>query len=233
MFYIAICDDDIVLCNHMEEQILEYFPKGEAQVDIFYTAEKLYSAVKSGAYFDLIFLDIVFETMDGVTLGRAIRDGMKNNYVQIIYISGKTEYAMELFSVRPMDFLVKPISKEALVSDLEKAVELIQQNKMYFEYKSGSGWIRIPYGEIRYFESNDKKIIIHNSGEPCVMYGILNKIEKGLPTNFIRVHQSYIVNKDYVRSWRREKIVLEGGIELPISRAHKKDVAAGFLKNER
>lgn len=50
--------------------------------------------------------------MNGVKIGKKIRDGMQNETIQLVYISAAEGYAMELFEVRPFDLLIKPISKE-------------------------------------------------------------------------------------------------------------------------
>ncbi len=65
-----------------------------------------------GEYFGLIFLDIEMQYVNGIEAGKIIREKMKDELTKIVYISGSDNYAMELFQVRPLDFLIKPISKD-------------------------------------------------------------------------------------------------------------------------
>ena len=66
----------------------------------------------------MIFLDIEFPGMNGIELGKLLRMKMKNYDTQIIFISAVKDYAMDLFPVRPIDFLIKPITEETLRSCL-------------------------------------------------------------------------------------------------------------------
>lgn len=233
MFYIAICDDDKVLCNQMESDLKDYIQSKDIKVDIYYTAEKLYEAMQNGNHYDLIFLDIEFRAMDGVELGRKIRDELNNNISQIVYISGNQEYAMDLFSVRPMNFLIKPFSKQELVDNLETAKRLVQSQNNCFECKCDSEWLRIPYNQIMYLESDNRKIKIHTEQGIKTMYGVLNKISDTFPMEFIRIHQSYLVNRIYIKMWKHNEITLVNEEVVPVSSTYRKKLAEVIFSNER
>lgn len=233
MFYIAICDDDEVLCNHIESDLLGSSKTNDIKVNIFYTAEKLYEAMHNGRHYDLIFLDIEFREMNGVELGRKIRNELNNNTSQIVYISGNQEYAMDLFSVRPMNFLVKPFSKQELLDNLETAMRLVQSQNNCFECKCDSEWLRIPYNQIMYLESDNRKIKIHTQYDSKTMYGVLNKVSDGMPSEFIRVHQSYLVNRIYIRKWKHNEITLVNDEIVPVSSTYRKKLAEVIFSNER
>ncbi len=233
MFYIAICDDDKVICNQMELDLKDCMHTQDIKVDTFYTVEKLYDAMRNGKHFDLIFLDVEFRTMDGVELGHKIRDELNNNIAQIVYISGNQEHAMELFSVRPMNFLVKPFLKQDLLENLETAIRLVQVNNNCFECKCNSEWLRIPYNQIMYLESDNRKIKIHTDQGIKTMYGVLNKISDTLPMEFIRIHQSYLVNRSYIKMWKHNEITLVNEEVVPVSSTYRKKLAEVIFSNER
>lgn len=233
MLYIAICDDDAVLCNHIESYLWDYIQTKTVKVDIYYTGEKLYKAMCDGQHYDLVFLDIEFKEMNGVELGRKIREELNNNNVQIVYISGKQEYAMDLFSVRPMNFLIKPFSKQDLLSNLEMAIRLVQAQNNCFECKSEAEWIRIPYGQILYFESDNRKVNIHTEQGIKTMYGILNKISEITPKDFIRIHQSYLINRIYIKKWKHNEVTLVNDEIIPVSNTYRKKLAEVFFSSER
>ena len=106
---IAICDDDQILCHHLEEMLLELGRKEQTvlQTELFFDGDTLWNYLKQGYRFDLLFLDIEMDRMDGIAVGRAIRNILGDEDCRIVYISSQESYAMDLFAVRPMDFLIK------------------------------------------------------------------------------------------------------------------------------
>ncbi len=110
---IAICDDINEMCVCIENKV-EGILKNKSigyEIDIFNSGEELCRMLDEIRY-DLIFLDIEFPKMNGIETGRYIREVKKDNITQIAYVSAKREYAMELFQVRPIDFIVKPLKAD-------------------------------------------------------------------------------------------------------------------------
>ncbi|MEL7568552.1 MAG: response regulator [Dehalobacterium sp.] len=79
------------------------------EIEVFFSGEKLYQFICEGACFDIVFLDIELPKISGIDIGKKIRDEMHDETTKIVYISGKDSYAMGLFDVRPLNFLIKPI----------------------------------------------------------------------------------------------------------------------------
>ena len=98
MLRIAVCDDENVICSQVERYLndsAEKFGIG-IETDVFYSGEKFLDSLKSESY-DIIFLDLVLKEISGQEVSRIIREEMHNEAIQIIYISGITEHAYELF----------------------------------------------------------------------------------------------------------------------------------------
>ena len=72
----------------------------------------------------MLFLDIELPKMNGVAVGQYIRETLKNETIQIAYISSKQEYAMELFEMRPINFLVKPLYEKKIENVIDKFLQL-------------------------------------------------------------------------------------------------------------
>ena len=124
-FKIAICDDEKVICNSMFN-LLQEISKSISicfETDCFTSGEKLCTEMKTTNY-DLIFLDIELPKMNGVAVGKHIRENLKNEFVQIAYISSNQEYAMELFEIRPINFLVKPLNYENISKIIDKLLTI-------------------------------------------------------------------------------------------------------------
>ena len=111
---IMICDDEPCTCAQIEDTLLKYGNDNAISIDteVFDTGEALYSYISSTPDVDLVFLDIELPGINGATVGNSIRNKLRQNDLQIVYISSKTNYAMQLFEARPFDFLVKPIRTE-------------------------------------------------------------------------------------------------------------------------
>lgn len=103
--------------------------------DIFSDGPMLISELSSGVHYDIVILDICMPEKSGIDIGVYIREVMNDNISQIIYISSERQYAMELFKVQPLDFLIKPVEYDNLVNVLNKAVHLlgISNNVLTYE----------------------------------------------------------------------------------------------------
>ena len=197
MFRIAICDDDSTICSFIENTILNFNKKMNEMIDveIFYSGEELYGDLKRGTYYDLVFLDIELKFISGVEVGKKIRDELKNDIIQIVYISAKDCYAMELFEVRPMHFLVKPLKEDKIKSVILKGMELSDKLSQVFKYKIGRRIVKKPVREIIYFESMDRQVRMITMDGNEIFYGSLKDIFKQVEKfNFIYCHKSYLIN---------------------------------------
>ena len=112
MYRVGICDDDKILCSLLEEQIQELSAEFlvKFEIEVWYCGESLERDLKKGVTLDILFLDIELLQKDGIEIGAFIRDEMGDTDTHIVYISSKQGYAMELFKMQPLEFLVKPIS---------------------------------------------------------------------------------------------------------------------------
>ena len=140
MYKIGICDDDKILCSVLEEQICELSKEMEikADVEVWYSGESIQNDLKKGIELDLLFLDIELVQKNGIAVGNFIRNEMENMQTHIVYISSKESYAMQLFKVQPLDFLIKPISTENIREVLMRSVKQKSNADTYFEYQKGT-----------------------------------------------------------------------------------------------
>lgn len=182
MFRIAICDDELMICSQIEDIILKISNEisEKIEVEVFYSGEELCEYMLNQSNFDLIFLDIELKLLNGVQVGRKIREEMKNDIVQIVYISGKQGYAMDLFEIRPMNFLVKPLSKEKITQVVKKFIELSRRGNQYFQFNIGKTLYKIPLKDILYFESEMKKIKVITKDSIKECYGKLSDVQQAI-----------------------------------------------------
>lgn len=131
MLELAICDDDIILCNWLEQKLLHYGKANDCQIsiEIYYSAEQLLNRLEEESY-DMLFLDICLEHENGIDIGTEIRKKNYGKELRITYISTYQEYAMKLFRIHPFDFLVKPIREEELFRVIGELRELLKERML-------------------------------------------------------------------------------------------------------
>ncbi|MGN0386657.1 MAG: LytR/AlgR family response regulator transcription factor [Lachnospiraceae bacterium] len=233
MYNIGICDDGKNTCAFLEEMILEYAEKRGIKIDIevWYSGETLCKYLEQKGHLDILFLDIELFELTGIEVGEFIRNRIGDRGMQIIYISGKSSYAQQLFKTQPMDFLVKPINRRQIEESLELALQILEKNSDKFEFQKGKDYFYITYGEIIYFESVGRKIkIVDTSVSEKEFYGGIKKLEKTLPKEFFPIHQSFIINKIHVVRYTYEMVEMDNCKILPISKAYRKQVRERLLR---
>ncbi|MCM1410148.1 MAG: LytTR family DNA-binding domain-containing protein [Lachnospiraceae bacterium] len=234
MYNIGICDDGENICTSIENMLLHYAKEKSVQVEvqIWYTGEGLRDYLAQDNHLDILFLDIELFKMTGIEVGNYIRNVLDNMGLQIIYISGKASYALKLFKTQPMDFLVKPILQEHIDHTMDMAIKIIKKRNERFEFKQGKDYYYIAMGDIMYFESKGKKVKIVTPQNTYEIYGKLKDVVKELTDDFIMIHQSYVINKEYVLRYTYEMIELVNGTILTISKVNRKQVRERILRDE-
>lgn len=234
MYTIGICDDGENVCIAIEKMLLQYAKERNIRVDtnVWYSGEGLWDYLEAGNHLDILFLDIELFKMTGIEVGNYIRKQLDDMGMQIVYISGKSSYAQQLFKTQPLDFLVKPISQAQINETMETAVRIIKKKEERFEFQQGKEHYYVPMGDIVYFGSEGRKIKVVTMKSTFEFYGRLKEIAKRLPEEFIVIHQSYIVNREYVFRYTYEMVELVEGTILTISLANRKLVRDRILKEE-
>lgn len=225
---IAICDDEEHIGFQVEEYIKQICSKLNIAVetDVYYSGKGLCEKLTVGECYDLIFLDIELNDIDGVQVGLNIRDEYDDELTQIVYISGKQEYTLKLFDINPLNFLVKPLDYECIEKVIRKFLKIAGFWSDVFTYKIGHDTFKAKMKDIMYFQSNGRKIEIFFKGRTEEIYGSLEDIYTAQlkKYGFLFIHKSYIVNYDYVSVFEYETLYLSGGQKLPIAQSKRKEI---------
>lgn len=240
MINIAICDDDRPLTKNIEVLLRKI--ASEQGIDIacemFFDGSDLIAAVREQRiYFDLVYLDIKMGDMDGIHTALALREAELPTL--IIYISSHEEYLKDLFYTEPFRFLSKPIEKSAFQQIFLDAYRRIQKRVGYFTFFYKKFRYRIPFDHITCFESKSRVITIHLSEQITEgtnhvqnrFYGKMSEIEKqivALNGRFLRVHQSFLVNFDYIKAISASEVEMLNGQKYQISEDRSKDIRTKF-----
>lgn len=231
---IAICDDKKIICNNLFN-ILHKISKDisiQIETDCFTSGEELCQEMLHTDY-DLIFLDIELPKKNGIEIGKHIRENLHNEVVQIAYISSKQEYTMELFEIRPINFLIKPLDYEKIRKIIDKVLILFEADNRIFRFKKGRKFHKIPISDIFYFCSEGRKIQLVTQNGSFEFYGSLENIyNKVKNSNFLYVHKSFLVNYKYIKNYDYEQVNMIDGTTVPISQSRRKSIRSMFFKIE-
>lgn len=238
MVKVAICDDEKDICTQLEVDLIDIFSKLKAkyEIDIFFAGHELCKKIQTGTYYDLIFLDIEFANseINGVRVGQLIREDYNNNIVSIVYISWENNYAMQLFEIRPLNFITKPLTHDKIEQTIQTYLKISSLSSGEFVYKKNHGNFRQKLKDIIYLESRGRKVVIHlvDSKEE-EFYGSLKDVynEQLINFDFLFIHASFVVNYDYVSETKYSQLFLTN-IEkpLPISQNRRNEIKQRYVE---
>lgn len=165
--------------------------------------------------YDILLLDIEMGAMDGVTMAKQIR--RKNDTVQIIFITGYSDYISEGYEVAALHYLMKPVKEDKLCSVLDRAVEKLAKNEKVLAFDVGGELYRIPIYVIRYVDVQGNYITVHGQTDVTVKM-TLSELEKQLDSRFYRAGRSAIVNLTKISRVTKQEIRLSDGVVIPLPR---------------
>lgn len=214
---IAICDDQRKDSEYISALVREWAERQKVSVQLerFPSAEAFLFQYEERKDWDLLLLDIEMAAMDGISMAKAIR--RDNEAVQIVFITGYSEYIAEGYEVAALHYLMKPVKPEKLFAVLDRAAEKLRQNEGYLTVQTTEETIRVPFYAIRYLDVQKNYVTVHAQADYTVKR-TLSEIEAELDRRFFRIGRSCIVNLDSVRRVTRTDVFLPDGTVLPLPR---------------
>ena len=233
---ICICDDDknvhTVIKSHINTFIKNDF-KYET-VDIF-SAESLIEQHKKKVNFDIIFLDIEMGNLNGIEAAEIIRQS--SNQTIIIFVSNFPNYVFDTFRVEAFHFLVKPISQPEFINVFNRALYKYKLLNSTISLKWQNERYVIKIDTIKYIEGYKRHITVYTKDGAYESLGKIPDLLKELaPHGFIRTHQGFLVNMDYIKRFDTTDVVLFDGTKVMISvrkRAEALQAFDKYLKNRK
>jgi len=237
MVKIAVCDDEKETAAGLERLLIDISAALNflCAIDVYHSAEELRRAVQNAVRYDLIYLDITFSKneINGVDAGRFIRETLDNHTVSIVYISKVRRYMGQLFDIQPLHFLVKPLIREKVEKTVQTYLKRAGSHGVLFSYKKGRAAFTVPLNKITYFESRDRKVIIHLSGGGSNdFYSSLKDVyeEQLKERDFLFIHTSYLVNYEYVTAAEYKYLHVSGAPSpLPIARPRRNEIRQHYI----
>ena len=221
---LAIDDEPLAL-----QQLVAYINK----VPFLELAAQCQSALEARAFLerdtaDAIFCDINMPDLNGMDFVKSLATPPL-----IVFTTAYSEYAVEGFKVNAVDYLLKPFG----LQDFQKAANRLKERlgqqghspsqeepgEESLFLKTDYRIVKVSIPDIRYIEGMSEYLKVWLEGEtkPIIALLSMKKMEERLPSYFMRIHRSYIINLNRIQEVNKNRIIMDADTYLPIGDMYK------------
>lgn len=235
MLQIAVCDDNIDELSNMVQLIDLYRTSKNFNCEyaVFPNGFELISALEKGKRFDIYCIDIIMPGFMGIDVAKEIRGFDKT--APILFFTSSPEFALESYSVKAINYVLKPITKEKLFFTFDEMLEQlkVEKDKDAIIVKSIEGIQRILISSLVFAEVIGRNVLYHlHSGKviECIepFSSVCDKLLKyGC---FIKPHRSYLVNMQYVDTIDNNQVTLQTLTSVPVAQGKVREIKQQYLK---
>jgi two-component system, LytTR family, response regulator len=229
-----IIDDEPLAVN-----LLQQYVEGVPYLSL---AGKCYTAIEALSFLhqhkvDLLFLDINMPKLTGIELAKTLAPQQK-----IIFTTAYSEYAVESYELNAVDYLLKPVTFDRFIKAVNKAVEFFRvseeeqslvlppRQEQHVFIKSGKSIVQLFFSQILFIEGLKDYVSFHTAEGKHVVYKRMKELELILPADFLRVHNSFIINKRHVRRIEDHQVFI-GNEMIPVSEKYRESFYGAINKN--
>ncbi len=232
MIDVYICEDNIEqrksFVHYVQAAIMieEYDMCLRLETD---NPNRIIEEVKVSKNTGLYFLDIdLHSEVNGLILAEKIRQHDPRGFIVFITVHSEMTLMTFQYKVEALDFVVKDDFTqirnricECMANAIEKYKNVTRGGGRTFTVNRGGYQQILKYDDVLYFETSlgEHKIIVHTENKSVEFLGTIKKMEEDAGEDFIRCHQSYLVNRNKIKeiNYRERIITLKNGINCPIS----------------
>lgn len=227
---IAICDDYKEDLDLLQRSISMHPMSKNFTIEVYTSPEVLLSKILKGKLFDLIFLDIDMPEINGIELGKKIRQCLPKSF--IVFATNYPQYALDAYDCEAYHYLVKPIVTEKLLVILDKITKKLKAGNQEYIIHGRFENVRVKVSDILYVEYFRKHVCFHLDTPKKEQYEVIGNLsdvyEKLRMFGFFRCHQAFIVNLGKISRFSGYNAVLTNGDVIPISVRNKKDLIVAY-----
>ena len=222
MFTCYVVDDE----PHAIETLVSYIDKAPGLELLGSSTNPLEALdlINTSVHPDITFLDVDMPQLSGLDLA-----GLISDRTAVIFTTAFPNHALAAFEKNAVDYLLKPISFERFLNSVKKvSVQLrahIQNpaNDHIFIKANIKGKVtRLNFTDIVYVESIKNYVIIYTEKEKMITYLTMKELEAALPPEkFFRVHKSFMVNSERIKTVNGVNILLQNEMMIPLGQMYK------------
>lgn len=224
---IAVCDDEKKYRDEIESFVNEYFSDKSISVDImqFSSGEEL---VSSNQVYDIVFLDIEMNDMNGIETAKAIN--FKSRHTVIFIVTAYHKYLDDAMDLNVFRYIDKPVSRDRFFAGLDKAIALINNNDITFKTIDNE-IITISKNDIMYVEVAKKRVTVTTIDNEYITREKMDFFRENLTASYFAIpHNSYIVNFNYVTKFKRDEMLLRNNHIISIAPRKQIDIKKQFVQ---
>ena len=230
-YKIAICDDSAADREYITALAKQWVDRSGHLLELsqFVSAENFLFEYDDKSGYDILLLDIEMGSMDGVALAKRLR--REDETVQIVFITGYSDYISEGYEVAALHYLMKPVQEDKLFAVLDRAVERLHKAERVLTLELGRETVRVPLHHIHYVDVHLNYVTVHAKMDYTVKKP-LGEIAAALDERFYRVGRSAIVNLTCVSRVTKTDIYLNDGSVIPLPRGAYEGVNRAIIDLE-
>ena len=219
MYNVAICDDTEEERLQAAEYAGRFFDREgiEVHIDTYAAGREL---LESGRKYDLYLLDVLMPGMSGIDAAQALAED--KDHPVVVFITSSLESAVEGYRVEAAGFILKPVEEESFWSTMERVVRRrLGVKKAVLSLVHNRVNVELPLERLAWFENRLHRVFVKlTDGEVLSVNQKLSELQLALEphSQFLRCHQSYLVNLDYVDKLEDSCFYMRDGQMIPISR---------------
>lgn len=230
---IAVCDDEPLAVDYIVTHVQQWADQNQCalKVSTYSSAEQFLFAYESDKDYDVLFLDIQMQQMNGIELAHLVRK--QDERIQIVFITALADYIAEGYELSALHYLVKPVSRDKLYAIMNRVMQNSNKSEAYLLLTVDQSVMRVPINSIMFAEAFAHYIVITTkNGTYQVRENISSLVEK-LRDDFIRPHRSYLVNLRYIYRISKTEMILDDKSVIPLSRYNYQKVNQAFIQYYR
>ena len=231
IYRIAICDDCAADRDYIADLARQWAQRRGHQAELaqFVSAENFLFQYSDKNDYDILLLDIEMGAIDGVSLAKRLR--RENETVQIVFVTGYSDYISEGYEVAALHYLMKPVKEDRLFAVLDRAADRLHKAERVLTLEPGGETVRLPLRYIRYVDVRLNYVTVH-AKEDYTVKKPLGEIAAALDERFYRVGRSAIVNLTCVSRVTRTDIYLADGSAIPLPRGAYEKINRAIINME-
>lgn len=212
---ILICDDEVRYIQPLRKCLEQYMAEHNIPSEITETVAPQKILLSKEVY-DIAFLDIQMENVDGLTLAKELRQ--RNRKTALFFITNYEGYQDSAMDLQALRYFTKPFDPDRLISGLDKALEYIDGAYVDVFLYSGGVQQRVLVDEILYLTLDGRKVAIQTVKSRFLVTGKLEEWIERFPHTFFRQpHKSFFVNLHHVERYAYSELQMSDGTRIPIA----------------